>query len=191
MIRAARADELERLRGIEVAAGEIFRSCGMDAIADDEPLTVTELALFQARGGALVFADASDVPVAYLLIGHLDGNAHVEQLSVHPSHARRGLGSELLDGAEKWAQAEGLTWLTLTTFRDVPWNAPYYRRLGFEELDPETMDPGLRGIVECEALVGLDRWPRIAMRRRVRSFFGQGLAHEDSVSAQENSVSLD
>ncbi|MFH5879599.1 hypothetical protein [Arthrobacter sp. NA-172] len=48
MIRAARVDELERLRGIEYAAGEVFRSCGMGAIADDEPLTVTELALFQA-----------------------------------------------------------------------------------------------------------------------------------------------
>ncbi|WP_035741401.1 GNAT family N-acetyltransferase [Arthrobacter sp. MA-N2] len=168
MIRAARADELERLRGIELAAGEIFRSLGMDAIAEDEPLTVTELALFQTRGGALVFTDASDVPVAYLLLERLDGNAHVEQLSVHPSHARRGLGSELLDNAEKWAQAEGLEWLTLTTFRDVPWNAPYYRRLGFEELEPDMLDDGLRGILECEALVGLSRWPRIAMRRRVQ-----------------------
>lgn len=167
MIRAARVDELEGLRGIEFAAGEIFRSCGMDAIADDEPLTVTELALFQTRGGVLVFADASDVPVAYLLLGHLDGNAHVEQLSVHPSHARRGLGGQLLDAAESWAQAEGLAWLTLTTFRDVPWNAPYYRRLGFEPLDPDMLDGGLRGIVECEGLVGLRQWPRIAMRRRV------------------------
>ncbi|MCI0140311.1 GNAT family N-acetyltransferase [Arthrobacter bambusae] len=173
MIRAARPDELERLRGIEFAAGEIFRSCGMDAIADDEPLTVTELAIFQSRGGVLVFADASDVPVGYLLVEHLDGNAHVEQLSVHPSHARRGLGSELLDGAEKWAQAEGLEWLTLTTFRDVPWNAPYYRRLGFEDLEPELLDDGLRGILECEGLVGLSRWPRIAMRRRVKSILAQ------------------
>lgn len=178
MIRTARADELEQLRGIEFAAGEIFRSCGMDAIADDEPLTVTEMALYQARGGALVFADTSDVPVAYLLIEHLDGNAHVEQLSVHPSHARQGLGSELLDVAEKWAQAQGLEWLTLTTFRDVPWNAPYYRRLGFEELGPELLDDGLRGILECEGLVGLSRWPRIAMRRRVRPIRGR----EDSVS---------
>lgn len=168
MIRAARPDEMERLRGIELAAGEIFRSCGMDAIADDEPLTVTELALYQARGGALVFTDTSDIPVAYLLIEYLDGSAHVEQLSVHPSHARRGLGSELLDVAEKRAQAEGFEWLTLTTFRDVPWNAPYYRRLGFEELDPEMLDDGLRGILECEGLVGLSRWPRVAMRRRVR-----------------------
>ncbi len=173
MIRAARADELELLRGIEFAAGEIFRSCGMDAIADDEPLTVTELALYQVRGGALVFADESDVPVAYLLLEHLDGNAHVEQLSVHPSHARQRLGSALLDVAEKWAQAEGLEWLTLTTFRDVPWNAPYYRRLGFEQLDPEMLEDGLRDILECEALVGLSRWPRIAMRRRVRSMLTQ------------------
>lgn len=178
MIRAARADELEWLRGIEFAAGEIFRSCGMDAIADDHPLTVTELALFQARGGALVFADSSDVPVAYVLLERLDGNAHVEQLSVHPSHARQGLGRELLDTAEKWAHTEGLEWLTLTTFRDVPWNAPYYRRLGFEELDSDMLDDGLRGILKCEALVGLGRWPRIAMRRRVQAL----RAGDDSVS---------
>ncbi|MBT8160493.1 GNAT family N-acetyltransferase [Arthrobacter terricola] len=167
MIREARAHELEQLRGIEYAAGEIFRAWGMAAIADDEPLTVTELALFQARGCALVFADRMDEPVAYLLLERLDGNAHVEQLSVHPSHARQGLGSSLLDAAEEWARAEGLEWLTLTTFREVPWNAPYYRRLGFQELAGHELDDGLRGILEWEAMVGLDRWPRVAMRRRV------------------------
>ncbi|MFH5879600.1 GNAT family N-acetyltransferase [Arthrobacter sp. NA-172] len=105
--------------------------------------------------------------MAYLLLEYLGGNAHVEQLSVHPSHARQGLGSELLDVAEELARGEGAEWLTLTTFRDVPWNAPYYRRLGFEELDSNELDDGLRAILECEALVGLTRWPRIAMRRRV------------------------
>jgi hypothetical protein len=33
-----------------------------------------------------------------------------------------------------WAQRHGLAALTLTTFTDVPWNMPYYERLGFRHL---------------------------------------------------------
>ncbi|MGH3698833.1 MAG: alpha/beta fold hydrolase [Pseudonocardiaceae bacterium] len=34
----------------------------------------------------------------------VDGNAHVEQVSVHPDHARQSLGAALLDTAAAWAE---------------------------------------------------------------------------------------
>jgi hypothetical protein len=55
--------------------------------------------------------------------------------------------------------------VTLTTFADVPWNAPYYRRLGFADVPPGAQGPGLRRLRAHEAEVGLDRWPRVAMAR--------------------------
>jgi GNAT superfamily N-acetyltransferase len=139
----------------------------MAAVAEDEPAEVAALAVYQKDGRAWVVADEGDHPVAYLLLTVLDGGAHVEQVSVHPDHARRGLGKSLLDTAADWARQKDLAALTLTTFADVPWNAPYYQRLGFRVLADDQLTPGLRHARQEETARGLDRWPRVAMRRQL------------------------
>lgn len=153
------------LPGIEAAAGEVFRDLGMDAVADDDLPTIEELARFLELDGILVAVDDRDHPVAYLLVEPLDGWAHVEQVSVHPDHAGLRLGSRLLDEADAWAKQHDLAGLTLTTFEHVPWNAPYYQRLGFHTIDDAAVPAGLREIRNVEAARGLDRWPRVAMLR--------------------------
>jgi hypothetical protein len=55
--------------------------------------------------------------------------------------------------------------VTLTTFRDVPWNAPYYQRCGFRILDDGEITPQLQVVRREEARRGLDRWPRVCMRK--------------------------
>lgn len=165
MIRHARVDDLPVLRELEQAAGALFRDLGMDAVADDEPPTIADLTRFQQAGRALVAADTRDHPVAYLLIEPVDGYLHIEQVSVHPSHARQGLGRQLLDAADAWAEQHGLAGLTLTTYANVPWNGPYYERLGFRVLADEDMSEGLRSVRAHEAANGLDAWPRITMLR--------------------------
>src|SRR5207253_4906392 len=110
---------------IERAAGETFRSLGMDRVADDDPGSVEELTPYAEGGRAFLSVDADDRPVAYLLVDVVDGAAHVEQVSVHPDHARRGIGGGLIERAASWASARGLHALTLTTYVDVPWNGPY------------------------------------------------------------------
>jgi hypothetical protein len=84
-IRLARSDDLAPIVEIERAAGELFRSVGMDLVADDDPPTVEELAFYAEGGRAFVAASADDRPVGYLLLDEMDGAAHIEQLSVHPS----------------------------------------------------------------------------------------------------------
>jgi len=164
-IRDARYNELVCLQQIERAAGRAFREIGMPQVADDEPLSVAELARYHRAGMAWVSVDAFDRPVAYLIAEPLDGSLHVEQVSVHPDHARRGRGRELLDHAAKVAADAGIPAITLTTFREVPWNAPYYRRCGFRDLSADEITPGLDELRRQEARHGLDRWPRISMRR--------------------------
>ncbi|ASU77729.1 GNAT family N-acetyltransferase [Actinopolyspora erythraea] len=167
MIRNARPDELSALRDIETAAGAAFREIGMHEVADDEPPTTVELAAFQSDGRAWVAVDATDRPVAYLLVSLVDGDAHIDQVSVHPGHARRGLGRALIEVAVGWARGRGLPGVTLTSFARVPWNAPYYERLGFHFLPDERLTSGLRAIRDEESARGLDNWPRVAMRRVV------------------------
>ncbi|MFD4870592.1 GNAT family N-acetyltransferase [Streptomyces sp. NPDC058412] len=170
-IRAAHMDELTALQDIERAAGICFRDIGMAEIADDEPLTLGELGRYQRAGMAWVAVDGPDVdtgpgvPVAYLIADRVDGNLHVEQVSVHPDRARRGIGRSLLEHLAGLAAREGVPALTLTTFTEVPWNAPYYARCGFRLLDDGGLTPGLREIRARESDHGLDRWPRACMRR--------------------------
>jgi GNAT superfamily N-acetyltransferase len=166
-IRAASAADLPALQHIEVAAGRCFVDVGMPEVAGDEPFTIAELDGYRRDGLAWVAVDADDRPVAYLVAEVLDGALHVEQVSVHPSHAGRRVGRALLDHAAGQAAARGLDRLTLTTFEQVPWNAPYYRRGGFVVLDEPDWGPGLRAVREREAAHGLDRWPRVCMTKDV------------------------
>jgi ribosomal protein S18 acetylase RimI-like enzyme len=164
-LRAAAIADLPRCQDIERAAGECFRPIGMAEIADDEPLSLDELAGFQRSGLAWVAVDEEDRPVAYLIAEPVDEALHIEQVSVHPDFAHRGIGRRLIEHAAEHAAAEGIRALTLTTFTDVAWNAPYYARCGFEPIPDAALTPGLRKIREQEAAHGLDRWPRTCMRR--------------------------
>jgi GNAT superfamily N-acetyltransferase len=160
VIREASLTDLPALRDIERAAGEPFRGLGMAAIADDEPFTLAELTGYQRDGRAWVYGNP---PVSYVLVDEIDGYAHIEQVSVHPGHSGQGIGRGLIDHVGTWARSRGLAGLTLTTFTEVPWNAPYYARLGFHVVTD--LSPGLRAIRAHEAAIGLDAWPRVVMRR--------------------------
>jgi len=165
MIRGAAESDLPVLQDIERAAGLAFADIGMPEIAADEPLTLDELLVYLRGGRAWVCVEAADRPIAYLIAEVLDGSTHVEQVSVHPDHARQGIGRALLDFVAAWSLAQGQSALTLTTFSDVPWNAPYYERCGFRRLSDAEISPGLRAIRAEETERGLDRWPRTCMRR--------------------------
>ncbi|MEW1748060.1 GNAT family N-acetyltransferase [Streptomyces angustmyceticus] len=186
IIRTPALADLPALRTIERAAGEAFRDLGMTAIADDEPPSFAELTAYLRTGRALAAYEEpgstptavtrsgtgagtgagpgswTGRPIGYLLWNPVDGCTHIEQVSVHPQHAHRRIGQALIDHAER---SGGAAPLTLTTFTDVPWNAPYYARLGFRILTDAALTPGLRAIRTHEASLGLDRWPRVCMRR--------------------------
>lgn len=163
MIRPPSAQEVPALRRIERAAGAAFAGVGLPEVAADEPPPLVHLEAFRVAGRAWVATDDRDRPVAYLVALVLDGRAHVEQVSVDPAHRGRGLGAALLDHLGRWARERDHAELSLTAFRDVPWNAPYYARLGFEVLaDP---GPELRAVMAAERRALPARAPRVAMVR--------------------------
>ncbi|TDV52051.1 GNAT family N-acetyltransferase [Actinophytocola oryzae] len=162
-VRPAREADIPVLRSLERAAGQPFLAIGMTSVAQDEPPSAATLSGFVAEGRAWVY-EVDGRPVAYLLAEVVDGNGHVEQVSVHPDHARRRLGRVLIDHLLEWARRRDLPAVTLTTYTEVPWNGPYYERCGFRYLTEAEETPGLRAIRAAELAHGLDRWPRACMR---------------------------
>lgn len=165
-IRPAALVDSPRLQELQLLAGAAFHTVGMSEIADNAPTAIAAFDEYAAAGRSWI-AEEDGTIVAFVLVDELTTAAHIEQVSVDPTHAGRGIGAGLIDHVQGWAAAKGHTALTLTTFREVPWNAPYYTRLGFTEItadDPES--PALAGILADEAAF-LDPMTRVAMRRPV------------------------
>jgi GNAT superfamily N-acetyltransferase len=125
----------------------------------------TELSRYQQAGRAWVAVDDADRPVGYLIADPVDGCLYIEQVSVHPSRAHQAVGRALIEESARWAATAGLAGLTLTTFAEVPWNAPYYLRCVFEIVPESLLTPGLREIRRAEAARGVDVWARVRMSR--------------------------
>jgi GNAT superfamily N-acetyltransferase len=107
-----------------------------------------------------------DVPVGFAQVEVIErGAVHLEEIDVHPDHCRKGLGTKLILHVCHWAGSNGYRAVTLTTFRDVPWNQPFYARLGFDDVPTERVSASLRAVVEDEARRGLDPSRRVVMKR--------------------------
>jgi predicted N-acetyltransferase YhbS len=77
------------------------------------------------------------------------------------------VGSALVKAAINWAEAKGKAAVTLSTFRDVAFNAPWYARMGFEELDPSSMTNRMAYVLSDEIAHGLPGERRCAMQYRI------------------------
>ena len=162
----AEARHLEALPAIELAAAALLASHAPPAVlAEVTPRPVLEAAMSR---GHLWLAMLGDRPVGFAHVEPLTADVpHLEEIDVHPSHGRRGLGTRLVRAVCDAAAAAGRRGITLTTFRDVPWNMPWYGRLGFVELPSDAWSDALRRQVASETERGLAPSRRVAMVRRL------------------------
>ncbi len=167
-ITTARPRDIERLPAIERAAATLLRDHAPRSTLE---WTTSESDLREAQAdGRLWVALADDAPVGFALVEMLaDDLPHLEEIDVHPEHGRRGVGAALVRTVCEWLSRSGHAELTLTTFRAVPWNMPFYARLGFEEVPPGEVRPELAAAVREEAARGLDPRSRVTMRYRLSS----------------------
>jgi GNAT superfamily N-acetyltransferase len=165
-IRLAHADELENLQQIERAAGMLFAEIGWQEVAESDLLPLDFLREQQSAGLIWVTADVEDQPVGFAVVTELEGTCFLEEISVHPAHGRRGIGKSMIEMLCGWAIENEYPAMTLTTFYDAPWNAPFYSRLGFRVLDVNELSPGLQEVLEEE----MQAWyplRRVLMRREL------------------------
>jgi len=155
-VRPARAADLAHIGPIEDAGGPQFADLFGDAI---EPILLSPALDGRQRAaepGFLLVAvpDEQGPPVGFVHVLVIDGHAHLEQLSVLPEHQRRGIGAALTVAAMGEARAQGFDRLSLCTYRDVPWNGPFYRSVGFTEV--ADLAPYERRLRDTERDLGLD-----------------------------------
>lgn len=156
-VRTARDGDLAGLPEIERGADGLFRPLGI--VFPPGPTVIEEVI---GTGADIIVA--GDPPVGFAAVRDVDGAAHLEQIAVRADLTGRGVGVPLLEAVRTRAAAAGSPGVSLLTFRDVPWNMPWYERHGFAELPEARWGPGLRAHWDAEIGAGLhELGPRVVM----------------------------
>lgn len=168
-VRPARARDLPLLAAIEDSGVAVFEDVLGDLTGDALASPATSGRERAAEPGFILVA--GDPAIGFAHVVDLDAHAHLAQISVHPDHGRRGVGTALLEAAAERATLKGHGSLTLTTYADLPWNAPFYARHGFVEFAPDDpLTARQQAISDEEERLGLGRHGRrVWMRRVLRS----------------------
>jgi GNAT superfamily N-acetyltransferase len=148
LVRAARPEEFTLLGPIENEAGKRFLEVGLDL----------ELSVPVADRGEMPLAVlvSGDPPVGFIWLTLVCGEPHIEEVAVVPGSGRQGVGRALVEGSCAWAAEARYRSVTLCTYRDVPWNGPFYRSAGFVELEPDGWCSELVELRDIERTNGLD-----------------------------------
>ena len=167
-IRRAAPEDVSFLPDVERMAGTLFDThLAATGLTDDVVAYVNSVEDFEkAReaGRLWVAVAAEGQVVGFALVLEIGGFAHLEELDVLPAHGRRGVGSGLLDAVCAWAATAGYPAITLRTFRDIPWNAPFYRSRGFEVVDSSLLSDEHVEIEALERQRGLRTDLRVSMK---------------------------
>jgi predicted N-acetyltransferase YhbS len=162
-IRSARAEELPLLLHIERSAARLFLDTPYAFLADADPLPLDFVQQQFQAGQVWVAVTQDDVVVGYAIACEVDATLYLQQIDVAPQHGRRGIGSALVGTVCAWAKHHGYGLVSLSTFRDIPWNAAFYSKLGFCPVDEAELTPGFQQIRLKEHDAGLPTSNRVMM----------------------------
>jgi len=165
-IRPAHPDEVGPLPALEVAASALYPDEDVAPELKAVGMPASEFAA-AARDGRLWLAveSSSETAVGFAMARVVDGRTHLFELDVHPDHGRQGLGTRLVEAVVESARARGDADVTLSTFIHLPWNKPFYERLGFVVMAPGEIEPEFTEVLRKEVVSGLDPAKRVAMHR--------------------------
>ncbi len=159
--------DIATLPGIERSAGQRFLHIPSLAwIAGDHIISLEQHRQYVLQQMSWL-ALADNHPVGFLLTEAQESSLFIAEVSLHLEWQGKGIGSRLIHYVANQAREKGYTSLTLTTFRDVPWNAPFYARLGFEMLADNALPAMLHQKREEEVAHGQVYESRCAMRLKL------------------------
>lgn len=159
-LRLARPEDAEAMPGIEREAAIAFAA--EPSIDPDRTRSQAEYARLIRKGHSLV-SHVGEAMAGFLVAEPFRRELHIWEMDVAPAFQRRGIGAGLVRAAQIDARNTGFKALTLTTFRDLAWNGPFYARLGFEEVTALDAHIRLAGELANEVDDGLPADRRCAM----------------------------
>jgi ribosomal protein S18 acetylase RimI-like enzyme len=163
-IRSARFEELTLLSSIELSAAKLFLDTPYSFLVNAAPLPLDFVQQRFKAGQVWVAVDPHDMVVGYAITQEVDATLYLQQIDVEPTYGCRGIGSALVDTIFVWAKLQGYPSVSLSTFQDIPWNAPFYLKLGFRVLDGSELTAGFQQIRLQEAEAGLPIAERVIMQ---------------------------
>jgi len=155
LIEPARPEHIALLQAIERAAATVFPEGRIPTDATANALPLDKLTDAQAQQRLWVALSPDNEPVGFAIVICENDAAFLAEVDVHPDHQKKGLGRQLVQTAARWADAQGYTRLTLTTFSDLPWNAPFYEQLGFCRIKTSKLPEDLARKLDDEHSWGL------------------------------------
>lgn len=161
-IAPAASRHIPLLAGIERAAAEAFPGHLLPPEIRDGAIAPEKLERARRGDRLWVAVDEAGEPVGFLLAEEKGGTGFIVEVDVHPEHQGRGIGRRLIAAALDWARESGYPSLTLTTFASLPWNAPFYERIGFRRIAQEELSTSLSHQIAEEKKLGMRE--RVAMR---------------------------
>ena len=168
VIRLAEASDVPALPSVERRAARLFdgwlTETGLTRASLENVSSNEELDEARRRGHLWIAAAPDGELAGFAQVVILDGVAHLDEIDVVPEHARQGVGSRLVDAVCRWARSAGYSKVTLSTFRDVPWNRPFYEKRGFRVVET-ALPPEHRRLVAAERDRGLRTDLRVIMAR--------------------------
>jgi ribosomal protein S18 acetylase RimI-like enzyme len=165
-IRSARIEELPLLSLIEQSAARLFLDTPYAFLVNDEPLSLDFVQQQFRAGRVWVAVDCHEIVVGYAIAREVDDTLYLQQIDVEPEHGRRGIGTALVTTVCAWAKQQGYSIVSLSTFRDLHWNAPFYSKLGFCHVDEAELTTGFQQIRLKEFEAGLPIVDRVIMHRK-------------------------
>ncbi len=164
-IRRAHSWDIPLLEYVERSAAEIFRTVDLGFLADGDTLDPAALQAMAHANHLWVATNRFDQPIGFAGGEYLSGNFHIVEISVAKEFQGKGVGKALMTTMVEHITREGYKSVTLTTYRTLPWNGPWYSRLGFYEVNPHDMGRDYLDLLASEAQHGLDVRSRCVMRK--------------------------
>lgn len=130
-------------------------------------MPLEDFARFVRANRTFVAVAGDGRPLGFAIAGPVGGIFWLKELGVDPDAMRRGVGTALLDAVAGHAQDAGFATVGLSTFRDVPFNAPFYARRGYRIVDPDTQPEPIRGQFAREVPESVTPGDRVLMLRNL------------------------
>jgi GNAT superfamily N-acetyltransferase len=165
-VRLARPSDVPLLGSVESSAATLFSTFpSLAHHSHGPPVPQSELEIYLSANNLWVAVDDADAPIGFLCGHSIDSSFYIAEISVAEDWQKKGVGRSLIERMCKDVKILSYSDVILTTYRDVPWNGPWYIKVGFEELHVKDWGEQITKKMELEKSEGFDMERRCVMKR--------------------------